>query len=67
MGTTSFRREMQICATCRFWKGKRTVETRGEVPFAVRADTARADCGNRPGAGNPPGGRCGCWKKWGRI
>lgn len=38
IGTTSFRREMQIFAMCRLWKGKRGIELRGMTPIAVRAE-----------------------------
>ena len=66
MGTTTVRAENRACATCRLWKGARSVEKLGSVRV-VRVDTSRQPCGKSAGAMSTPGACCGSWDKWGRL
>jgi len=66
MSTTTVRVESRACATCKNWKGMRSLEKLGSARV-VRCDTSRQPCVNRPGALSTPGACCGAWMKWPRL
>ena len=66
MGTTTVRVENRACATCKNWKGSRSLENLGSARV-VRCDTSRQPCGNRLGSLSTPGACCGAWTKWSRL
>lgn len=66
MGQTTVRVENRACATCKNWKGTRSIEKLGSARV-VRCMTDRQPCGKKPGSLSIPGSNCGSWEKWSRI
>lgn len=66
MSSTIIRVENRVCATCKNWKGARSLESLGSAKV-VRCDSARQPCCVKSGSMTTPGANCGYWAKWSRI
>ena len=55
------------CATCMFWSGGRTIDSRAYKPYFVNADSKKADCVVQKGRTSTAATYCPKWQQWEKL